>query len=305
MIYISVQPDLTSFHWQVEVMLTNFEAVGIEKCHIIFLTNAVSQKALELKEKFPQYQFFFYKDERSDAEKQYPPTAKPYGMLQHFLTNRIKEPIFYHDSDIIFKNKINESRYESDDICYMSDTISYIGYNYVKSKGDDVLFEMCKIVDIDCKTIIENQQSSGGAQYILKNTTPAYWSKVYRDSYRLYSRLSDIEPLWRGEGYPIQKWCAEMWATLWNMWYFKYPTAVCKQLDFVFATAAIEDYEKCNILHNAGVTERDKFKMFFKGDFISRDPFQVDLRFVDSQYCSYEYKKAIDKVVERQKYNEF
>ena len=50
----------------------------------------------------------------------------------------------------------------------MSDTISYIGYDYIKSKGDDILKTMLDIVGIDEDVVKNNQNNSGGAQYILK-----------------------------------------------------------------------------------------------------------------------------------------
>lgn len=298
MIYVSVQPDITYFHWQVELYLFNFLQVGIkpEDIYVVFLYNGSmpSERGLELQKKNPSVNFFFTKDDRSD--KSYVPSIKPWGMRKFIESdfNLIRKQIFYHDSDVIFREKINESLFDNKTIAYMSDTVSYIGYNYVKSKGERQLKKMADIVGISVDVIKNRQLSSGGAQYILTNTTPTYWQKVYEDSNKLY-RLMDRESKSSFTGaYPIQKWCAEMWATLWNLWYFGGRTEVHKELDFCFATAPISDWNKVKILHNAGITESDKHKMFFKGAYIDKFPYNEDLSFVQPEYCSYKYAENIE-----------
>lgn len=300
MLYISVQPDIPYFHWQIQVMLTNFREVGIDldRCHVIFLhsSNTPSEQGLKLMQQFPTARFFFYKDERVD--RSYIPSIKPYGMYKHFSKYNLVEQFFYHDSDIIFREKINEDLFKNKDIWYMSDTISYIGYEYCLSKGEDQLSKMADIVSIPLDTIKDNQKSSGGAQYIMSGATAEYWKKVYEDSDKLYKFL-DLKSKTEVEipgTYLIQKWCAEMWATLWNIWFFKHETQVNKELDFCFATAPISDYFKCKILHNAGVTQSDKDRMFFKGEFINKSPFEADLDYVNPNFCSYQYKVAVEKV---------
>lgn len=301
MIYTSVQPDIPYFHWQIEVMLTNFQDIGIEKCHVILITQGEpSAKGKEIESRFPQYEFFFYQDERSIQLKYYIPTIKPHGMYLHARMHQINEPIFYHDSDIIFTEKIDENRFENDDVWYMSDTISYIGSQYVKSKGEKQFDEMCNLLGVSREVVESNADSSGGAQYIMKNATAEYWEKVCIDSYYLYQLLEQKEGEWNGEGYPIQKWCAEMWATLWNIWFFNHKTCVDKELNFTFATDSLERQNNCKIMHNAGVT-LDRTDLFFKGAFIDTVPFEADLSFVDSQYCSHLYKLAIERVVQDRK----
>jgi len=297
MIYVSVQPDITYFHWQVELYLFNFLQVGIkpEDIHVVFLFNGSmpSEKGLEIQRNNPLVNFFFTQDDRPD--KSYIPSIKPWGMrkLIESNLNLIRKQIFYHDSDIIFREKVNESLFTDKTVQYMSDTISYIGYDYVVSKGEEQLQKMVEVVGISAEAVKSNKLSSGGAQYILSNTTPTYWQKVYEDSNKLYW-LMDRESKSSFTGaYPIQKWCAEMWATLWNLWYFGAQTEVHKELGFCFATAPILDWDKNKILHNAGVTESERHKMFFKGAYIDKPPYDEDLSFVQPQYCSYKYAENI------------
>ena len=301
MLYVSVQPDINYFHWQVELYLFNFLQVGInpEDIHVIFLHNGTtpSEKGLEMQKKNPLVNFFFTQDDRPD--KSYIPSIKPWGMYKWIQSNLafIKKQIFYHDSDIIFREKVNESLFIDKTIQYMSDTISYIGYDYVISKGEEQLQKMAEVIGVSVETIRNNQLSSGGAQYILSNTTPTYWQKVYEDSNKLYW-LMDREAkttVPKLGDYLIQKWCAEMWATLWNLWYFESKTEVHKELNFTFATAPVLEWDRNKILHNAGVTDKEKNKLFFKGDYIDKMPYLEDLNYVSPEYCSFKYIENMQK----------
>jgi hypothetical protein len=307
MIYLSVQPDQPYFHWQVEVYINNFKSVGINpnKIEIIFMhSGKPSDAARQLQAKYNTCRFFFYEDDRLD--KSYIPSIKPWGVFRHLqiYPDLNKEAIFYHDSDIIFNEKINESIFEKDSIWYLSDTISYIGYNYVASKGKEQLLDMLDVLRIERNVVKQNQPNSGGAQYIIKNTTPAFWYKVYEDCPKLYNVMNSWETKYKekspvdyiGSAYhPIQKWCAEMWSTLWNAWQFGHQTIVHKDLDFVFATDTLNRANQVKIMHNAGVTERDAGRLFFKGQYINRNPFaEPNFAWVDPNTASRKYADAIE-----------
>lgn len=307
MIYLSVQPDQPYFHWQVEVYINNFKSVGINpnKIEVVFMYNGKpSDAARQLQQKYNTCRFFFYEDDRHD--KSYIPSIKPWGVFKHLQTfpDLNKEAIFYHDSDIIFMEKINEMAFEKDNIWYLSDTVSYIGYNYIASKGKEQLLEMLDTLRIERNVVKSNQPNSGGAQYIIKNTTPAFWYKVYEDCPKLYNVMNSWEEKYRqkmpvdyvGSTYhPIQKWCAEMWATLWNAWIFGHQTVVHKDLDFVFATDTITRTNQVKIMHNAGVTEKDSGRLFFKGHYINKNPFaEPNLSWVDAGSASRKYADAIE-----------
>lgn len=297
--YISVQPDITYFHWQVEVYVNNFIDIGINPrdINVIFMTNInPSIKALELQKKYSEVNFYFYNDDRSD--KRYIPSIKPWGMFKHFTKNPTfeNEKIFYHDSDIVFRDKIDENFF-TDNKWYLSDTISYIGYNYCASKGIEQLEKMADIVGISVETIKENQRSSGGAQYIMNKVPTKYWEKVYNDSNSLYWLMDNESKNFNKENdFPIQKWCAEMWATLWNIWYFNYVTEVHEELKFSFATSPISEWYDRKIMHNAGVTDNSKTFLFYKGDFINKEPYNVNFDYVDKNKCSFKYVENILKI---------
>lgn len=309
MIYLSVQPDQPYFHWQVEVYINNFINVGINpnKIEVIFLFNGkVSKEARDLQQKYNTVRFFFYQDDRPD--KTYIPSVKPWGFFRHLcdFPNLNREAIFYHDSDIIFVEKINEAKFERDKVWYLSDTVSYIGYKYIISKGAEQFLDMLDVVGLERNVVVNNHRNSGGAQYIVKNTTPAFWLKVYEDCPKLYNSMN----VWEGKYkknppidyasanyHPIQKWCAEMWSTLWNAWLFGHQTEVDPELDFVFATDTLEKAQKVKIFHNAGVTDQNSNRLFYKGAYIHKSPFMdSDFSFVDPNSASSLYVNAINLV---------
>lgn len=300
MIHICSQPDIQYFHWQVEVLLTNFEKIGIEEAHVIFLyEDKISKESKLLSKEFKKYKFFWYKDQRED--KSYSATAKPYGVYKHFKNDNVKgsDILFYHDSDIIFTEKLDYNKFINDEKIYLSDTVSYIGYGYIKNKGVEQMLKICKHMDIDVSILEMNQNSSGGAQYILKNMNENMWLNIYNDSNKLYNYFLELEKEWSprhiGDIF-IQKWCAEMWATLWNLWKEGFETCIDKELDFVFCTSPIEEVHNKKIIHNAGVTTKESKTLFYKSNFILKSPFNSDLSFVDKKKCSFLYKRAIDDV---------
>ena len=163
-----------------------------------------------------------------------------------------------------------------DNAWYLSDTNSYINYDYIISKGNDVYRGMCDIIGIDPLIPKLMNSNSGGAQSIVKNTTFEFWEKVENDSINLYKWFSEIEPNWDKEFYPIQKWTAGMWSLLWNSWYFGFETKISDKLDFCWSTDMIDIMEGKQFLHNAGVTA-DRQDLFFKGNYTHSLPYGLNL----------------------------
>lgn len=304
MTFISVQPDVPYFHWQVEVMIHNFMKSGINPNWIEVLfayQNEISNEGRQLASRYPYVRFFFYK--RTILEnKGYIPILRPDALEQHFqkFPNLKDEPVFYHDSDIIFRELPDFDLLNSDDNWYVSDTVSYIGADYIKSKSYQLFLDLCQIVKIDPLIVDKNQPNSGGAQYLMKGVDANYWKKVKEDCLELYSYMAQQESIQRKNltqeelktFNPIQKWCADMWSVLWNGWFIGSNILISRELDFSWGTSRISDYNRCKIMHNAGVTT-SKDGLFYKGEFIHKNPFIEDLSWVKPESASYKYVEAI------------
>jgi hypothetical protein len=287
LIYVTAQPDIPYFHWQCEVYAHNFEQKGIHpnQIHMIFALVGEEKKPSEFLSylKTKGYNVYYYNDEREKTI--YIPSIKPY-LIYKWLEEHPKfgKLFFLHDSDIIFRELPNYEKYLNDNICYLADTKGYVGYNYIidccrryesqytTTWENQLIDEMVDVVGTNVECLRCNQENSGGGQYIIKNTTPEMWLKIYKDSTALYDQMLNYQsrfPINPGE---IQFWTAEMWALLWNLWWFEKETRIINDLDFSWATDNLDTYYKKPILHMAGVTDNLKSTKFYKGDYISVNP---------------------------------
>lgn len=227
-----------------------------------------------------------YDDLRVD--KTYIPSIKPYLWAKYLQEDRSRENemYFYMDSDVLFRGVPNTI--QNDNIWYGSDCSSYLGIDYIDSKGEGILEAMCGVMNIDPQ-IIRSNNPVCGAQWVITNPTFEYWLKVYEDSTKLYKYLNSIPKC------DIQKWTAEMWAQLWNVYSFGNTTRVDTELDFCWATDSVNRYYETKIYHNAGVLESHK-DLFFKGKYVHKSPFNDNLDFVNSNKASIKYVEAIREV---------
>ena len=294
-IYLCAQPAIDYYTWQVEVMINNFEKnnVNLENVHIVCAHyGRIPEKWQKLKDQYNKVKFFFYRDER--FKPGYIPSIRPHIMHQHWLHNPELEAkiIFYHDCDIILAKPLDFSEMGADnEICYVSDTVSYLGAKYVRSKGEHYLDLMTSIVGVNKQYVIDNEKDSGGAQYILKKIPAKFWQKVYYDCENLY-RIVNEQIAKDKPPHAIQIWCADMWAVLWNLWFFDKKVKVTNDLSFSWATSPMAHWDNHPIFHNAGVTGMGN--QFYKGAYINKLPYnELNLETLSKDFCSYKYAEAI------------
>jgi hypothetical protein len=315
LIFVSAQPDLPYFHWQVKLYINSFieNQINPNQIHVIFgiLENSKepSDGAIEILK--TGVNVHFYKDLRT--KKQYIPSIKPYLIYNWIKENEERGRLFFlHDSDIILTKKLNVEDLLNDEVIYMSDTENYLGYQYLKncsnrySKnfekcGDEELIDdMLSIIGLNKKVIIDNQKNSGGAQYIIKNTDSKLWEKIYINSIELYNKMMIFQKKYPIKNGKVQFWTAEMWSLLWNLWRDKKLTKITSELDFSWATDDVQKFFERPILHMAGVTDDMKHRKFYKGSFLETDP--IELLRTDSKHFDYiEPKSITTKYIENMK----
>jgi hypothetical protein len=318
-VFVTAQPDVPYFHWQVKLYTHNFIEKGISPndIHVIFSTlgnNKLSQGAEELKN--IGINIHSYKDER--VNKRYIPSIKPF-LLYKWLEQypEYGKCFFLHDADIIFRELPDFEKMMNDDICYLSDTIGYIGYDYIMdccrryesqhptSEKGQLLKEMADTIGISVNLIKENQKNSGGGQYIIKNTDYKLWEKIYLDSFTLYNNMLIYQRKFPINPGQIQFWTAEMWSVLWNLWLHNFKTKVVNELSFSWATDSVDVYEKHSILHMAGVTDDLKKTKFYKGEFINIDPIKkliedpTYFNYVDTKSSTIKYIEVMRSYIEK------
>lgn len=202
---ICVQPCIPYYAWQLEVMLTNFTELNIHQVYDIHILCAYNEKDTDWeKKKEPMHKveekyrgkasFFFYHDTRVFPIT-YISGLRPNLLKQHYEKKRdlIADTVFYHDCDIVFtrfpdflENYIGKKDW------YVSDTRSYIGYNYIISKGDDVFSLMTDIVDIPKELVQSKQDQSGGCQYIMNSVDAAFFEKMENDCEEMFKVITNI-----------------------------------------------------------------------------------------------------------------
>jgi hypothetical protein len=263
---------------------------------IVLFSGREKSPVSRLMNKFPNVEYLFF-DENPD--KRYLPSNKPYLMWKYFSSydSNSNGRYFYCDSDVVLTKPLPSFDNEN---CYVSDTVSYLGYDYIVSKGEDVLDLMCSVVGIDKNTVKENAQLSGGAQYVFYGTDADFWKNVYHNSIDLYFTLNDFnnKNKVRYKGiYPIQHWTSEMWATTWEFWKRGIKTIVSDELKFAWATDNIIKLDDVRILHNAGVTS-SLGSLFRKYEWVNSYP-PKDL-IIDNLRCSHYYYEKVKEAI----YNE-
>jgi hypothetical protein len=210
------------------------------------------------------------------------------------------ETVFYHDCDIVFARPIDFEGLLDNENCYVSDTVSYIGANYVRSKGEKYLDLMADIVNVNKQYIIEQEKNSGGAQYLLKNIPTEFWKKVYYDAenlYRLVTHEIEKDKAIDPKMHEIQIWCADMWAVLWNLWFWDKQVLVTDKLSFSWATSHMHEWDRHPIFHNAGVVG-DRPDLFYKGKYQLTLPYDIVQETFTPTFCSYKYAEEILKTKE-------
>lgn len=289
--YVTVCPDDTYFTWQVHLWLESLREIeqSDKAIVLIFIPKSRNQnlKWQQVIDLYPESEFHFYKDE-DDINQYlglYIPILRPYTLWKHFkkYPELSSKAIFYCDSDILFMKDFSLDNFLEDDISYLSDTNSYINAKYFESKinqvlpekleeykNRDVLAEVMSLIGVDKQVAIDNNEHSGGAQYLLKNVDAHFWSKVMNDCIIIRTYLQKVNrEFFKDENAGFQSWCADMWSVLWNLWLRNQEVIVPTELNFSWAPDPIGSLEKNTIYHNAGIVGpvQDNYACFYKGKY--------------------------------------
>lgn len=312
--YIFCDPASERFLWQEELYIYNLLKIKVDPRRVFLLTTKDNSDNIKiLKKEFPNINIFAYSDIREKAGKIYPATIKPWLMHQ-FCTQHpeyLNQIFYYTDSDIMLKHEpvvpTGLDKYH----WYGSDCNSYLNYDYIHSKDyqrSDLTQEMCDILNINKDWVKSINNRSIGAQYLMVGMNRMYWKDVYYYSIWLKQYLDKIENRYKHsykkKTEPIQKWTAEMWATLWVMHKYQIEPEIDPNGEFAWGTCNAHGWierPEVNIYHNAGVTreEHNKNHLFYKGDYFNKTPFEdLDniLKDINHDSASYYYVKLIEEV---------
>lgn len=313
MIFLSAQPCDLYFHWMIEVQITNFRKFGLsDKMQVCVWYPEPRSEELKpwdnLRIKYPEVQFFYYKDFGVDLGL-YIPQLRPHILQQHFkaFPALSSQCIFYHDSDIIFNYLPNFELLCANSTCWESDTSGYLDYAYLRRKElegnvpeHEFVQALGDIGEVSVATIASYEGKTGGAQYVLKGIDSEFWQDVERMCIDIRKGFYHGYPgslnakYFKSEAAGLQSWCADMFAINFSLWKRGIKTDVTKELDFSWATDTYETYLQKPIMHNAGAL-KNMAGLFFKGDWIDKSPIGKKHK-VDSKKASFAYVQAISAV---------
>ena len=327
------QPIDKYFGFQIHLYVESCIQAGFDedRIHVLMYVPKGRDRNMEMWDKiqacYPKLKFFFYEDKGVQQYLGlYIPILRPHCLWQHFEANPWlkNETILYTDCDILWIDGLDIAKYFDDDVCYISDAASYLNVSYFESKTRDVLpekleeyktrdilKELCDIVGIDKQIVIDNNNNTGGVQYILKNIDADFWKKVERDviSIRRHLYLGVNKQFYENESKGWQSWCADLWAILYNLWYFKKEVKVVPEMAFAWAPDHIDKLKTHKIYHNAGIVgeTQDNYPCFYKGKYHQgNDPMvdtQIDIVLnneISKKHCTWYYAKKLDEL--RKKY---
>jgi hypothetical protein len=281
--YVCAQPANNYYAWQIEVMLNNFISMGVNPNDIDIVCWKIDGNIPEDWEKLAStypVRFFFYDDTRENNH--YISSIRPNILKQHFQQHPYlqDDAIFYHDCDIIFTKPPKEWITDEmllDDNWYGSDVRWYISHDYIISKGEDVLEQMCSIMEINKQVIKDNELNCIGAQYLMKDLSYEYWNWVEEKCDKMFKEITELNNRKKAENpsyHELQIWCSDMWAVLWKGWLIGKNTITHPNFDFSWSTSSEADYHKMNIMHNAGVTDNNS-GLFYKAQYIYQLPYNI------------------------------
>jgi hypothetical protein len=332
--FITCCPSDNYYTWQVHLWLESLKNLGkSSKATVLIYVPKLREhnpKWQQIIDLYPEATFIFYREKPEEDINYlislYIPIIREYLMWTYLkeYPESGNDAIFFCDSDILFMEDFNIDHLLDDDINYISDAVSYMGFTYLDNKyrevlpekleeyqSKDIVQEILNCSGVTREMAIDKQNDSGGVQYLLKNTSEKFWFKVLNDSISILLKMQEINTLYfPSQALGFQSWCADMWGILWNLWYFEKEVKVIPEMDFSWASDPIERVWTKPIFHNAGITGSimGDHLCFYKGKYhMGADPTkdtELDLVIENSssqKYGTWYYAKKLKEL--SNKYN--
>lgn len=234
--------------------------------------------------------FTVWNDWRRPGRDRYGPGMKP-GLVGQWLTKHtddVDEVLLLLDPDALPLPTFTEAIRRDGLRPYSrrwfgTDTDSYTGPAYLKSKGEDLWVALCDLVGVDPEKAA--QTKGRGSQWLFTGMSGTTWLEIAdlsEDAYRiLHAHDSDV-----------QVWCAEMYVTQIVLIRDGIAADAVPETRMVWANGPRADWETAGFFHNAGITKPGTGH-FYKGQFHDRAPFGIADFGIDPGSASAEYVRRI------------
>lgn len=290
-------PDTPYYLWQALVQMASFRELEYEEdAHypIVYFGDRPSELLLRLWESDDvRASLHAYPDTRED--RSYSASMKPWLLGKFFeqFPGEASSVYNYLDPDCVLTKPMDFAPLLTDDkIWYGSDTRSYTGAQYIREKGEQLFLDLCAIADVSPELVLEHDENTLGAQYVIKDAGADFWFDVERTSVAAYRHMVETAELYHPEGheYPIQAWCAEMYMQQFLTVREGFTPVATEAMNFCWANAPVDAWDTHAYFHDAGQpTEngRDFCKITWQSS-----PFRKEIS-VSPESASYKYVQLI------------
>lgn len=267
-------PDDPFYLWQMLVQATAFEKQGVDPTYLVYYDKRESGYLQAIRH-HTDYTIRSYQDPRGTAfgERIYGPAMKPMlmGMAAVEASDVLpKERYLYLDPDVVLTRPLDELPSG----WHCSDTDSYTGPGYLKSKGGNLWEWLCDLCNVGPSHA--ELYRGVGAQYVCwGDEAPAMWFQIAQRSVEAWKHMAkNARSFWpEGDEHPVQAWCAEMYITqLTAIQHLEQPYAD-PNMGFIWAGGHVDEWDdpKMMFFHDAGVPDPNG-RDFCKGKH-QRSPF--------------------------------
>lgn len=280
--YVLAQDKSRFSLWQIDTAVSSLLKLDIrrEDIYVLLGTYGYSKHYKTLFRKYKGVNFIEY---RATIDLSYLPAIKPYLLHKFFAeyTYLQKEQWFLMDCDVVLTKELPKFKQGK---LYVSDCGHYLNLDYLEGAGITVE-DMSLGAGVPPSLIKSIDDNIGGAQYVFDNIDSDMFLWIYEKSYSLKKFLSSKKAGVVGR---VQVWTAEMWAMAYGFAKWGHNMKADKRLDFSFATDFAKDVKP--IIHNAGVTGKQKERLFNKGLYAKSLPsldLDIDEKFVSRIYYNF------------------
>lgn len=285
-------PDEDFYLWQAIVQAVELDRLGWPVTYLVYHQGKYpSPHALRLAKLAPVE---FWREWRTPQQFGYNAAMKPW-LVGKWLERRpeYSGPFLLLDPDAVPTGATTLPE-PTATTWYGTDTDSYTGPGYIRSKGEGLWLEVCELVGVD--PAYAEQFPGIGAQYATAGSTSEFWCAVAEKSIEVYQHVSSGESIARytpeGE-HPLQSWTAEMYVMQLEMVRRGVTPVVSPEMEMVWADGPASGWERVGFFHDAGQVEsngRDFHKQTFQ-----RSPWRQRIK-VSPESASARYVELIRRV---------
>lgn len=299
---VVVLPDHPYYLWQMIVQAVHLEELGFEDVH--YLVYYGDRSSIRARRARDQLCARVHLMEQGNTRwlgryNRYDPAMKPMMVSRWMQRDRDREtvPFLYLDPDAVL-TRVPDQWPEP---WHASDTDSYTGPDYIRSKGEGLLDDMCGIVGVDPE--VARSMTGIGAQYVIAGTTAEFWRGVALASVEIHDLcINTRQDYWPDDHeYPVQAWCAEMYATQLAALRDGLNPTPSESMKFMWADGDVSGWDDPDVMfyHNAGAVGHEEDGTHFrKSAWQSVSPFGKSIR-TDPSSASHRYVQMIHRAGHR------